>query len=85
MDTHEVTGTMEELKGKAEKNYGRLRDRAGEVQEEMETFSDSAQRNAEAAWENTIELIRENPGSSIAIAVLVGAGLGALLMAWATE
>ena len=86
MDTHEITGTVEELKGKAEKTYGKMRDRMSPAtQEEFETFSDTALRSAEEAYEKTIDLIRENPAASVGIALLVGAGIGALLTAWAGD
>jgi ElaB/YqjD/DUF883 family membrane-anchored ribosome-binding protein len=86
MDAHEITGTAEELKGKAEQTYGKMRDRMSPATEqEFETFSDTALRGVEETWEKTVDLIRENPASSVGIALLVGAGIGALLTAWASD
>ena len=37
------------------------------------------QASAEGTWMNLMSLVQENPGSSIGVSLLVGAGLGALI------
>jgi ElaB/YqjD/DUF883 family membrane-anchored ribosome-binding protein len=85
MDAREATGTADELKGKAEQTFGKLRDRMGDASEEFETFTAGAQGTATEAMERSMDWIRENPGSSLGIALLLGAGIGALLTAWAKD
>jgi len=81
MDTHEVTGTVQEIKGKAEKAYGRLRDNMSAGDEEYETFSSTAAGNAGVAWEKSLDMVRDYPAGSIGVSLLVGAALGVLITA----
>jgi ElaB/YqjD/DUF883 family membrane-anchored ribosome-binding protein len=90
--TKEVSMTMQqgveevdELSKKTEKGYGKLREKLSDVGNEFETFSANARQNAEEALDNTIELIRQNPLPALGIALLVGASIGALITAWASE
>jgi ElaB/YqjD/DUF883 family membrane-anchored ribosome-binding protein len=89
MDTREAAQSAEEITRKAEKGFESARDAARErlnqANEQYETFSSNARRDAEATWERTIDLIQENPVSALGIALLVGAGVGALITAWAKD
>ena len=79
METQESMETIEE---KAQEGYATLRDRVNNI---TEKFSQRARRNAADTWEKTSELVRENPATSIGIAILIGAGIGALLTAWSKD
>jgi ElaB/YqjD/DUF883 family membrane-anchored ribosome-binding protein len=85
MDSREVTGTIKEYQGKAEKAYGKLRDNMSASDEEFETFSSTAQRDAEAAWEKSLDLVRDHPASSVGISLLIGAAIGVLATALAMK
>jgi ElaB/YqjD/DUF883 family membrane-anchored ribosome-binding protein len=74
--------TLEDLAGEAQSE---LRDSLNEANARFQTFSSQARQNAEATWEKAIDLIQENPGTSLGIALLVGAGIGALITAWAKD
>jgi ElaB/YqjD/DUF883 family membrane-anchored ribosome-binding protein len=85
MNTQETLDNAEELGKKAEKGYGKLREKIRDAGDDFETLSANARRNAEDALDNTVDLIRENPLPALGIALLVGASLGALLTAWASQ
>jgi ElaB/YqjD/DUF883 family membrane-anchored ribosome-binding protein len=81
MDAQDA-GTMEDL---GTESRSELRDSLNQANERFQTFSSNARQNAEATWEKAIDLIQENPASSLGIALLVGAGIGALITAWAKD
>jgi ElaB/YqjD/DUF883 family membrane-anchored ribosome-binding protein len=85
MEAQDTVQAAEDIRKRAEKGYESARERMSEAGEQFETFSSNARQNAEAAWEKTIDLIQENPVSALGIALLVGAGVGALLTAWASD
>jgi ElaB/YqjD/DUF883 family membrane-anchored ribosome-binding protein len=85
MEAREGREAVEELSKKAEKGYESVRQNLEEANEQFGTFSANARRNAEATWEKTIDLIQENPVSALGIALLIGAGIGALITAWASD
>ena len=78
MDTHEATGAMREVAGKAERKYGEAKDKISDkVRRLMDT--DDLRAASGENWDNLMEMVQENPGSAVGISVLVGAGLGALI------
>ncbi len=85
MEAREGREAVGELNKKAEKGYESVRQNLEEANEQFETFSANARHNAEATWERTIDLIQENPVSALGIALLVGAGIGALITSWARD
>jgi len=79
MNKERLRGTAREWAGKAERTYGQIKSKASQAGEELSgRYSDLADR-ANDTWEQTLELIQENPGAAIGVSVLVGAGLGALI------
>jgi ElaB/YqjD/DUF883 family membrane-anchored ribosome-binding protein len=74
-----------DVASKAEKGYGKLREKLSDMGNEFETFSSNARAGAETAMDNTVELIRQNPLPALGIALLIGASIGALITAWASE
>jgi len=76
MDTHEVTGTVREIEGKAEKSYGQLKSKARETADELAGIADEP---IDSSWDNAMAFVQENPGTALGIGFLVGAGVSALL------
>ncbi len=74
MDTHEITGEAKEIEGAAEKGYGKFRDRARQI---VNDLTEQSSDRLESFWEESRELVREHPGQSLAISALVGFALGA--------
>jgi len=76
MDTHEVTGTVKEIEGKAEKSYGQLKSKTREAVDELAGI---AGEQSDTSWDHAMTFVQENPGTAVGIGFLVGAGLSALL------
>jgi len=72
MDTHEVTGTVKERAGKAERVYGELKDNA------QDAF-DQATSCAKDYSDESIKTIQRYPATSLAIAIAAGFALGMVL------
>ncbi len=81
----QVEETVNQTMGKAEQGYDRLRGRLNKANENLQEMSETARDSASDALENTLDWIRDNPGTSLGIALLVGAGVGALITAWAKD
>lgn len=82
MDTHEATGTIREMEGKAERQYGKARET---LRERFGSSAEEAQESVQSAWEDTLDWIREYPAASVGMALLAGAGIGAALVAWLND
>jgi ElaB/YqjD/DUF883 family membrane-anchored ribosome-binding protein len=76
MDTHQVTGSVKEMEGAAEKGYGKLKDRVSAV---LNDLTDRSSEQFQSGWNDTVALVRQYPAQSVGIALLLGAAFGAWL------
>jgi uncharacterized protein YjbJ (UPF0337 family) len=76
MNREQAAGTAREFAGKAERTYGDIKSKVSQAAKE---WTDDTREMASRSWDNTVEIVKENPGTAIGVSLLVGAGVGALI------
>jgi len=85
MNTEQKIETLDEINEKANKGYDKLRDKLTSAGDRIDEMTAQTRERVEDAWQNAGDLVREHPMASVGLALLVGAGIGALLTAWANR
>lgn len=77
--------TLEDVTDKTDETYNRLRGRLSDANERLQDFSENAKESAVNALDHSMDWVRDNPGTAIGIALVLGAGLGVLITYWSTD
>lgn len=81
----EQAETADQMEQEASTTYEKVKEKAGQVRERLEDVSSRMRSQAEDSIDEVTELVRENPMTSVGIALVVGIGFGSLLTALANR
>ena len=77
--TKDGDGAIERVRGVANTAWEKGRQTWKDLRGQSKDAVAGAQKSAQEAWEDAQKFVQKHPGKAVGIALLVGAGIGALL------
>jgi ElaB/YqjD/DUF883 family membrane-anchored ribosome-binding protein len=81
----EIDETLDAIKEPTAPGYDRLRGRMSEANDRLQDLSETARDKASDVMDGAMDWVRDNPGAAVGAALLVGAGIGALITYLSTD